>query len=204
VIVIDEQMRHWSARLRDDLKIVPPESDSLASTIALEVQGLPFEAKERVREASLIPLEARLDELEAFQKWMDLIQRSKPHPAVVRAQVITQLYLCFVYLGEACFGVLRKELPVRSIGRKCCTFLTENPIRALRNAVAHSNWSYLPDFSGLEFWAKKGSDPNEQPSRFVVLQEELTFWQALARCTAYASYLTLSPTAPNGRDLPIQ
>jgi hypothetical protein len=27
--------------------------------------------------------------------------------------------------------------------------------------------------------------------RFEVLQQDLSFWQALARCTAYASFLTL-------------
>jgi hypothetical protein len=203
VVLLDEQMRHWSTRLHDEVKIALPESDVLASTIAREVQGLSFEAKERVRDASLIPLGARIEELRAFQEWMDLTHRSKPHPAVVRAQVITELYVCFVYLGEACFGVLRKELPSGSVTRKCCKFLTENPIRALRNAVAHSNWHYLPDFSGLAFWAKKGQDPSEQPSRFVVLQEELSFWQALARCTAYATYLSLSP-AGEVKDLPLQ
>jgi hypothetical protein len=35
--VIDEQMRRWSTRLWNDLKIVPPESDALASSIAEEV-----------------------------------------------------------------------------------------------------------------------------------------------------------------------
>jgi hypothetical protein len=204
VIIIDEQMRNWSARLRYDLKIVPPESDALASSISREVQTLSVEAKDRVRAASLVPLEARLEELVAFQKWMDLIHGSRPQPAVVRAQVIRELYLCFVYLGESCFGVLRKEVPAGSATRKCCKFLTENPIRALRNAVAHSNWNYLPDFSGLEFWAKKGNDPNEQPSKFVVLQEELSFWQALARCTAYAGYLSLIPADSKGTTLLIQ
>jgi len=201
---LDTQMRHWSLRLRNELKIVPPQSDALASTIAREVQGLSFEAKERVRNSSFIPLEVRLEELNAFQGWMDLIRLSKRHPTAVRAQVITELYVCFVYLGESCFGILRKELPAGSVTRKCCTFLTENPIRALRNAVAHSNWRYLPDFSGLEFWAKKGPDPTERPSRFVVLQEELSFWQAVARCTAYASYLSLAPPASEEKKLPIQ
>jgi len=184
MVFLDEQMRDWSTRLRDELMVTPPESDGLASAIAREVQGLSFEAMDRVRIASLIPLRARLEELIAFQTWMDLTHESKPHPAMVRAQVLTELYMCFVYLGEACFNVLRKELPVGSVTKKCCKFLTENPVRALRNAVAHSNWCYLPDFSGLEFWAKKGADLNEQPTRFVVLQEELSFWQALARCTA--------------------
>jgi hypothetical protein len=161
--------------------------------------ALSSESKDRVRAASLVPLEGRLEELVAFQKWMDLNHGLRPHPAVVRAQVITELYICFVYLGEACFGVVRKEPPAGSATKKCCKFLTENPVRALRNAVAHSNWNYLPDFSGLEFWAKKGGDLNEQPSKFVVLQDDLAYWQALARCTAYASYLSLmSESKRNG------
>ncbi len=122
---------------------------------------------------------------------MDLVRDSRPHPAVVRAQVITQNYICFVYLGDSCFTVLKKELPSGSTAKKCCKFLTDNPVRAFQNAIAHSNWQYLPDFNGLEFWAKKGTDPSEQLSRFEVLQHDLNFWQALARCVAYASYLSL-------------
>lgn len=188
---LDDQMKQWSSRLRDDLSILPPESNRLASTIASEVGFLSSEAKQRVKDASLVPLSARIEELRAFQGWMDLVHDSNPHPVVVRAQVITQNYICFVYLGEACFNVLRKELPTGSVTKKCCKFLTDNPVRAFRNAIAHSNWQYLPDFSGLEFWAKKGNDPAEQPTRFTILQQDLSFWQAIARCTAYASYLSL-------------
>jgi hypothetical protein len=200
LIHLDVQMRYWSIELRDLLKIAPPESDCLASTIEHEVTALSPDAKQRVRYASLIPLEARLEELRAFQAWMDLAHRSEAaDPAIVRAQVVIELYICFVYLGEACFKVLNKELPGSSATKKCCKFLSENPVRALRNAVAHSNWQYLPDFSGLEFWAKKGADPTEEPSRFVVLQRELNFWQALARCTAYASYLALRSSMSSER-----
>ena len=205
---LDDQMRNWSVQLCAALKIGQPESRQLASTIEREVMTLSLEAKQRVIDASLIPLEARLDELQAFQMWMDLVREfEKPNAALIRAQVVTQLYISFVYLGEACFTVLKKELPVGSTTRKCCNFLTENPVRALRNAVAHSNWQYLSDFSGLEFWAKKGSDPNEKSIKFVVLQQELDFWQALARCTAYASYLNLCKVTSSGRGtkvLPVQ
>jgi hypothetical protein len=188
---LDEQMRSWSTRLRDDLSILPPASNCLASTIASEVSALSSDAKQRAKDKTRIPLAARLEELNAFQMWMDSIRGSDPIPAVIRAQVITQNYICFVYLGEACFTALMRELPSASTAKKCCKFLTDNPVRAFRNAIAHSNWQYLPNFQGLEFWAKKGADPNEQPSRFEVLQQELSFWQALARCVAYASYLSL-------------
>lgn len=189
--VLDQQMLQWSTRLRDDLTISPPESNHLATTIAKKVAALSSDAKIRIRGASLIPLETRWEELVAFQGWMDVVRNSNPPPVVVRAQVITQNYLCFVYLVESCFNVLKKELPSNSTAKKCCKFLTDNPVRAFRNAVAHSNWKYLPDFSGIEFWARKGSDPTEIPSRFEVGQQDLSFWQYLARCTAYATYLSL-------------
>lgn len=108
---LNEQMRRWSSRLRDDLMILPPASNRLASAISVEVAGLSAEAKQRIRDTSLIPLETRIEELQAFQGWMELVRQSDLLPVVVRAQVITQNYICFVYLGEACFKVLSKELP---------------------------------------------------------------------------------------------
>ncbi len=51
---LDKQMQAWSTRLRDDLKIGPPESNEVASTIAREVASLSAEAKQRVRAASQI------------------------------------------------------------------------------------------------------------------------------------------------------
>jgi hypothetical protein len=213
---LDKQMQQWSTRLRDDLRISPPESNQLATTISKEVSGLSDEAKQRVKAASPIPFATRIEELGAFQLFMDLVGSVDPagvNPAVVRAQVAYQNYICFVYLGESCFNVLKKELPTGSTGKKCCRFLTDNPVRAFRNAVAHSNWRYLPDFSGLEYWARKGADlktvrecpkckhefapalkepePMEEMLRFEVSQQDLSFWQYLARCTSYASFLSL-------------
>jgi hypothetical protein len=189
---LDKQMQQWSSRLRDDLKILAPASLQLATTISREVTALSPESKQHVRDASPIPLAIRLEELRAFQGWMDLVNNTgHSHPVVVRAQVITQNYICFVYLAEACFKVLKNEVQAGTTTKRCCKFLTDNPVRAFRNAVAHSNWRYLQDFSGLKFWAKKGDDPTEKPTRFEVAQQELAFWQSLARCTAYAAYLSL-------------
>lgn len=189
---LDKQMQQWSTRLRDDLRIGPPESNQLATTITREVAALSDEAKDRAREASQIPLKIRIEELVAFQGWMDHVHaRTEPHPVVIRAQVVYQNYICFVYLSESCFNVLKKELPSGSTAKKCCKFLTDNPVRAFRNAVAHANWRYLPDFSGLEYWARQGAEPTEPMVRFEVSQQDLSFWQALARCMAYASFLSL-------------
>jgi hypothetical protein len=189
---LDKQMQQWSTRLRDDLRIEPPESNRLATTIAGEVAALSRDVKLRVKQASPIPVDTRLDELLAFQTWMDLVHAiDHPHPSVIRAQVIYQNYICFIFLNEACFSILRKELPAGSSSRKCCKFLTDNAVRAFRNALAHANWRYLVDFSGIEYWARKGTDPTEQMVRFEVSQADLSFWQAVARCTAYAIYLNV-------------
>jgi hypothetical protein len=184
---LDQQLRQWATRLRDDLKIAPPASNELASTIVQELRGLDQLTLRSLRSDSPVPFEQRLDEVQAFQAWMDLAHGAQ-HPAVVRAQVITQNYVCFVYLSEAWFKRLLKVAPPDSTTKKCCRFLTDKKVRAFRNAVAHANWRYNATFSGLEFWAHKGADPKEPMEHFEVTQNDLNFWQALARCTAYASF----------------
>jgi len=188
---LDDQMRAWSPRLRDDLRISPEASLTLATTIASEVNQLSESVRHVVLSATPVPLLQRLDELLAFQAFMDMARDTKDTPELTRAQVIVQNYICFVYLTDACFRVLRRNAPNGSTVKRCCHFLTDNPIRAFRNAVAHGNWRYKRDFSGLTFWARKGNDPNEIPTEFEVTQNELGFWQALARCTAYAAYTSL-------------
>lgn len=193
--VLDRQIQPWGTRLRDDLGVSVAQSGSLASCIAKEVGELEGSAKERILLASPIPVAFRLDELVAFQAWMDLAQQI-PSPVIVRAQVITQNYVCFVYLKEAWFEALRRTVPVHTATFLCCDFLLSEPVRRFRNAFAHGNWRYLDDFSGLEFWAR-ATGTGTKEVRSEVSQMELDFWQTLSRCTAYASMLTLS-LAGNG------
>lgn len=112
--------------------------------------------------------------------------------AVARAQVITQNYVCFVYLREPLFKVLKETMPPQSVTNCCAEFLTENPVRAFRNALAHANWRYLSDPSGLEFWAWTGRGRAKVTTRFEVRQDELGFWQALARAVAYVAYTEIT------------
>src|SRR4029077_9357092 len=81
---LDRQMQAWSTRLRDDLKIGPPESNQLATTIAKEVASLSKEAKQRIRDASQIPLATRIEELVGFQAFMDHVRDVGGSPGVVR------------------------------------------------------------------------------------------------------------------------
>jgi len=184
-------MEVWSEKLMTELKISKEDTSKLATIIASEVRWLPVEAKSEIKEATPVGIKHRYDELIAFQSWMDIVNNAASHPAVIRAQVITQNYICFVYLSESCFNVLRKHLPSGSSSKKCCNYLINNPIRAFRNAIAHSNWCYKDDFSGIRYWARKGSERDEPLVEFEVSLKDLGFWQALARCTAYAAYENL-------------
>jgi len=188
---LDTQMQPWAPRLRDDLGISIDASNALATSIAEDVCALPQDVRAAVLSSTPISLGQRLDELRAFQAFMDMASGIPDKPHLRRAQVIVQNYMCFVYLGDACFKVLRKGSPSGSTLNRCCRFLNDNPVRAFRNAVAHGNWSYTAGFHGLAFWARKGDDPNEAPAQFQVSQNDLNFWQSLARCTAYATYTTL-------------
>ena len=191
---LDLQMQQWAPRLRDDLGISVEASNTLATTIAEEVRSLPEDLREDVFLSTPVALKERLDELLAFQSFMDIVSAIPNRPPLTRAQVIVQNYVCFVYLGDSCFQVLRRRAPTGSTVKRCCRFLTDNPVRAFRNAVAHGNWQYAPDFSGLIFWARKGDNSNEVLEQFQVSQNELNFWQSLARVTAYAAYVTLGPS----------
>lgn len=185
---IDQQMKSYSHFLRDQLGISPPDSDAVATKIAQEIRSLPKEVIQPLLSGDTVLLSDRLAELRAFQSFMDMARSAPGHPELVRAQVITQNYIAFVYLGDACFKALKQGMARDSVTRRCCEFLIDNPVRAFRNALAHANWKYKPDFSGLVFWARKGSDPNETMERLEVSQTDLGFWQMLARCVAYVAY----------------
>ncbi len=188
---LDNQMQAFSVRLVEEVKLTPEMAKKLATTIATDVRFLTPEQKAEIRAASPVPLSNRLDELQSFQGWMDYTHAVNRSPYITRAQVITQNYICFIYLPEACFRILSKACLSGSAARKCSKFLSDNPIRAFRNALAHANWTYRPDFGAIVYWARKGSDPNDTLERFEVEQNDLSFWQALSRCVAYAAYSNL-------------
>ncbi len=188
---LDNQMARWSSRLASEIRVPAEATTKLATIIAAEVRFLDPGAKDELRQASPVPLRDRLQELEAFQGWMDLASSIKGNPYIIRAQVLCQNYMCFVYLSEACFKVLAKRAPTGSVTKRCAQFLTDNPVRAFRNAIAHANWRYRQDFRALIFWARKGADPDEPLEEFEVDERDLEFWQALSRCVAYAAYSNL-------------
>ena len=189
---LDEQMAAWSARLVREVKISEGDSRQLGTKIASDVRFLPRAVKDEILTASPVALRDRLDELHAFQGWIDHLTRdANRSPFVVRAQVLTQNYMCFVYLPEFFFGVLSKKAASGSVARRCAKFLTDDRIRYFRNAVAHANWSYREDFGALAYWSRKGCSRDDPLFKFEVTNEELEFWQALSRCVAYAALSNL-------------
>ena len=130
---LDEIMRRYSPRLRDDLGLTPPASNYLASAIASEVQALPRDVLRAIRAEDVVGLHRRIDELVAFEGFMDFASQvqaaSGNLPSLTRAQVTCQLYTVFVYLGEACFAKLRESAASGSVLKKCCKYLTDYPIQ---------------------------------------------------------------------------
>uniref|UniRef100_Q3AR36 pEK499-p136 HEPN domain-containing protein n=1 Tax=Chlorobium chlorochromatii (strain CaD3) TaxID=340177 RepID=Q3AR36_CHLCH len=189
---LDRQMQQFSSLFITEVKIPKEKTNKIASIIADDINKIPAKGKKEIVNSisNPIPIQDRLNELTAFQGWMDIAHDFK-NPYISRAQVIVQNYICFVYLGEACFKTLKQHLKPESVAKKCCNFLTNNPVRAFRNAVAHSNWKYKDDFSGIIFYARKGHQASDSIIEWQVEDKSLAFWQALSRCTAYTAFLCL-------------
>jgi len=192
---LDDIMRQFSPRLRDDLGLTPPASNSLASTIASEVQALPRDVLRSIRDEDDIGLQRRINELVCFERFMDFASQVQATSGSVapltRAQVTCQLYTVFVYLGDACFSRLRKSAVSGSVLKVCCKYLTDYPVRGLRNAVAHSSWRYTDDFTGIVFHYFEDEQKTKRTD-YTVKQLELNFWDKLARVTAYAAFQTIN------------
>ncbi|MDA8400147.1 MAG: hypothetical protein M0008_08895 [Actinomycetota bacterium] len=164
----------------------------LATTIHEEITGLDDTLTNRLRLSVLVPPERYAEELAAFQAWMDIAQANANNPAIVRAQVMTELYVAFVWLRDS----LMK--PIAAVDDQTTFaavehFFSSGRRRTLRNAIAHGRWCYLPNFSGLECWAKPGcGQPHE---RFEISTADLEAWQLLSRGTAIAALLALTEAA---------
>lgn len=73
---LDDQMGAWSGRLISEVGISETDSRKLATKIASDVRFLSLNAKAEIAEASPIALRDRLEELRAFQGWMDTVANS--------------------------------------------------------------------------------------------------------------------------------
>ncbi len=187
----NNQLYEYKKFLKLNVKIQDSQLRSVASIIASEIEQKKDLIASELKTISPISLETRMEELIAFQQMMEIFNQMKPKPAIVRTQVVSENYFCFVYLKDSLFEVLKKQSEVGSVTKKCMKFLLNNPVRAFRNSVAHGNWKYLDDFSGIEFWARKGSEKNGKMSHFTVSQTELGFWKTLSKAIAYITFINV-------------
>ncbi len=73
----------------------------LATTIHGEVSSLDDMTTNRLRQSIVIPPERYVEELTAFQAWMDFARSNSGNPPIVRAQVMTELYVAFLWLHDS-------------------------------------------------------------------------------------------------------
>jgi hypothetical protein len=186
---LDRQLAAFRARLCNEVGLKAEDADKVATMVAADIRFLPVEAKAEIKAASPVPLSARLEELIAFQSWSDFVTSVRGNPAMTRASVIVQNYICFVYLKDACFEVVARRAAPESVAARCAEYLSRGVVRDFRNAFSHANWRYNATFTGLECWVLEDARNRSGPMRhFEVSQEDLNFWQALSRGVAYATY----------------
>jgi hypothetical protein len=190
---LNRQLAVHRKRLLKEVGLTADEAANVASLVASDIHLLSPDAKAEIKTASPVPISARINELLVFQAWMDL-DRSRPkHPTIVRTQILVQNYICFIYLKDACFEVISKKAAPKSVAARCAKHLSRGAVRDFRNAFAHANWHYNATHTGLDCWVlKTARTGSARLKHFVVSQDDLTFWQALARAVAYATYLQLA------------
>ena len=191
---IDDQMARCGPMLRDEIGLRGVECTELATTMADEIAPHLDAIAVDVATIADIPLRKRFEEMLAFQRYMDWVNGVSDHlgemrPIVTRMQVLAQSYFGFVYLKDNLLQALRSHVAQTTVTARCCNYLLSPPQVQFRHAVAHGNWCYLDDFSGLEYWARSArGKPN---ARYVVSDAHLGFWQSLARCVGYVSLQSL-------------
>lgn len=178
----------------------PTLGEAAWSRVATDIHGsvvsLDSSAKDDLREALMVSPDRYVEELLAFQGWIEIARQNRDNPSVVRAQVMTELYVSFVWLKDSVMKPA-SEVLLGGTFDAVETFLRTGQRRLLRNAIAHGRWCYLPDFSGLEYWAEPSRhQPHE---RFEIDQRELGLWRVLSQGTAIAVLLGLTETARPGR-----
>jgi hypothetical protein len=163
----------------------------IATTVRTEISALDEPTINQLRNTLRIPPERYREELEAFQAWMAIAHSNADNPVIVRAQVMTELYVAFVWLRDSVIqpvdDALASETSIFSIVHR---FLSSGRRRRLRNAIAHGRWCYQPDFDGLDCWDGK------PPEHFAVSSADLHAWQTLSRGTAIATILALTEDHP--------
>lgn len=167
-----------------------PAWEGLATTVHDEIAGLDEAVRNQLRMSMHIPPERYVEELTAFQCWMEIAHANETNPVIVRAQVMTELYVAFVWLRDSVMKPTAAALSEQTTFVTIERFLSSGRRRTFRNAIAHGRWCYLSDFSGLEYWAEPSR--GQQHQRLEISNVDLEAWQLLSRGTAIAALIALT------------
>ena len=121
---IDQEIAAFRVRLCEDVLLTPEEAGKVATMVAADIRFLPSVAKGEIKETSLVPLSARIEELIAEHLFRQQAITAKNNPAMQRAAVIVRNYVCFVYLKDACFEAISKYAPEGSVAARCTKYLS--------------------------------------------------------------------------------
>ncbi len=185
---LDRQLRE-ARGASEDPAIAEAAWECLATSIAREVLALDEHESNELQLQMPVPPERYRVELEAFQAWLSLAELAVDNPVIVRARVMTELYVSFVWLRDSLIGPVAKQTG-NGIISQISDFLNGNTVRRLRNSIAHGRWTYNEDFSGLDCW--DGNPLNH----FSVSQADYGKWQLLSRGTAVSIVLALTEGTP--------
>lgn len=117
----------------------------------------------------------------------ELLYNFKDQPHLIRTQIISQNYICFVNLKNNFFQKLEQIFITDSVPQRCCNFLISSRIRRFRNSIAHGHWKYRSDFSGFEYWDFEKSSSNSKFNKYENDQHDYNFWHTLSKVVAYSS-----------------
>lgn len=186
---LDHQVLVFESRLALSLPL--SAQGRIASAVYDEVAALGEETHNRLRvELAILP-ETYLEEMTAFQGWMDLANANRTNPFIVRAQMVTQLYFGFVWLRDSLMAPLSLAI-ADGVTTTIIKFFGKPTDRwTLRNAVAHGRWKYAADFSGLECW-----DGRPPTTYLFVAEKDLEAWLILSKATIISVLLALTETSP--------
>ena len=100
-----------------------------------------------------VPPERYHEELTAFQSWMNIARANAGNPVIVRTQVMTELYVAFVWLRDSLLKPLANTSPdPLSALTIVYRFLSDGQRRRLRNTIANGRWCYQTNFAGIDCW----------------------------------------------------
>jgi len=200
--VLDTRFHADAPRLSEELPITQREARFLSATVYREVA----ERRAHLRGAwpDQMPIEATLTAFERYQHWTTLPQRpnvadsdypaARVADAIAVADHVVHFYMNFVYLRDGLFSVLAEHLSPQAVAARCSKFVQgqgrggRQPMRRLRNAVAHGRWTYEAPAT-LVYWDR--ASPTAF-TRYTCSVDDLNFYMRVVTRVGWPALAALA------------